>query len=126
MAWLDDHYIRNLLDGREKWGTLLSLTAIGSLFMFLSEHPYTGWVNLAPILIGLYGTLFVLVADCYYEQAEAFAAAMETKAEEKASQVKNKPWSTFIWTIGFFGWLHIMAPLILGILATLVLYYGKK
>ena len=124
MAWIDDKYIRNLLDGRERWGTLLSVTAVAAFPLFLAEHPHRSWVNLGPLAVGLFGTFFVLVVDCYYEQAEAFANAREKSGENALAQVKSNKWYSYISSIGILGWLHILAPIILGALATLVLYFG--
>ena len=126
MKWDNDEYVRTLLDGREKWGTFLSLTAIAALFSFLSQTAYANWVNFIPLAIGAFGALFVLVAACYLEQAEASSRAMERGGELAAKQIKDAVWSTFIRKVGIFGWLHITAPPLFGFLATVALCCGKN
>ncbi len=127
MAWIkEDEYIRDLLDKRERWGVVLSLTAVAGLFIFLSDHPntYSSLVNLAPFLIGAFGSLFILVVDCYYEQAKAISNALSKNNEDEASRHKDNRWYIYIRSIGFLGWLHILAPIVIGALATLTLYCG--
>ena len=121
MAWNDDRYVRNLLDARERWGILLSLTAVVGLFLFLWDHSHCSWVKLGPVVIGAIGSFFVFVVDCCYEQAEAIADA-KTKEDKKRS--KKLKWHAFAGDIRFLGWLHILVPIVLGSLATLTLYYG--
>ncbi len=124
MAWFDDKYIRNLLDARERWGTLLSLTAVSGLLLFLADHPHHSWVNLGPVAIGAFGSLFVLVVNCYYKQAEDFANARSKSDEEEVKRIKADGWHTYASHIGFLGLLNILAPIALGAIATLTLYWG--
>lgn len=118
MAWDDDPYTRKLLDARERWGTLMSLTAVAALLMFLSDHSHSNWIKLGPLVLGVYGSLYVLVVNCYYKQGAAVATA-ENKEEEKA-----KKWYVYAPRIRILGWLHILAPVVLGAFATLTLYCG--
>ena len=119
MPWVDDAYIRNLLDTRERWGVLLSLTAVAGTLVFLSDHPHQPWLNAGPLVIGVFGSLFVLVVNCYYKQAEAFASA---ETDEARGAVRTKKWFTFAGSIRFLGWLHILAPTLVGTLAMVALF----
>ena len=124
MAWVDDRYIRRLLDARERWGTLMSLTAVAALLLFLSDHPHRNWVNLGPLVLGACGSFYVLVVNCYYKQAEAFANARGKSDEEQVARIRAKKWHAYVPSVGILGWLHILAPIVLGAFATLALSYG--
>jgi hypothetical protein len=124
MPWSDDTYVRRLLDGREKWGTVLSLTAIAGLLVFLAEHEHKDWVKLAPTMVGFVGTWYLLVVNCYYKQAEAIAEASETRDSDLEDEPKKAQWLQFFSKIGFLGWFQLLIPLFVGMLATLVLYFG--
>lgn len=121
MAWNDNKYIRDLLDKRERWGAILSLTAVAGLLFFLWDHPHRSLVKLGPFAIGAFGSLFILVVDCYYKQAEAIADA---KTKEDKDKIKKLKWYKYVLSIKILGWLHILAPIVIGVLATLVLYCG--
>jgi len=121
MAWSDDKYTRRLLDGREKWGTVLSLTAIAATLLFLADHPHRCWLNLGPIALGALGSLYVLVVNCYYEQAAAMA---EAKNEADKTAIRSYLWVTFARQIGFLGWLNIVIPLLIGVSVTIALCLG--
>jgi len=124
MAWHEDKYIRQFLDAREKWGTFLSLAAVAGLLLFLADHPHRPWVNLGPLVIGAFGSLFVLVVNCYNEQAEAIAQAQSKDDKDAVKQSKAAKWHKYAGDIGFLGWLHILAGIALGTLATLALFFG--
>jgi hypothetical protein len=116
MPYSDDHYIRELLDRREKWGVLLSLTAIAGLLLFLSDHPHRNCVNFAPLLIGLCGSFFVFIVNCYNHQAKAIADGVAKPRETR--------WHEYVKDIGILGWLHILVPVFVGALAAATLLYG--
>jgi len=125
MVWIkEDAYIRNLLDTRERWGVLLSLTAVAGLLIFLSDHPHHSWVNLGPFVIGVFGSLFILVVNCYNKQAEAISNALSKNNKDEANRHKDNGWYIYIPSIRILGWLHILAPTVIGALATLILYCG--
>lgn len=127
-AWPDDKYIRRLLDARERWAFFLSLAGIAGLGVFLADHPpRQSSVYLGPLLIGLFGSFFVLVVNCYYKQAKAIANARGKGNEAELAEHDKRKWHTYArgdLGIGFLGWLHIVIPIVFGALATLTLIFG--
>ena len=121
MAWRDDRYVRELLDTRERWGVLLSLTAIAAMLVFLAENPHRAWVKAAPLALGVLGSLYVLLVNCYYEQAEEIANAATDDAREDAKRARAL---AFAGRVGILGRLHIVAPVLVGALASLTLWFG--
>ena len=125
MAWMDDNYIRTLLDAREKWVTVLSVTAVAGSLVFLANHPHHSWLNLAPLAIGAFGSFYILVVNCYNEQAQALADAKEIKADESMIKgIRDAAWITFASRIGCLGWINIIAPISIGTVSTAALYFG--
>ena len=110
-----------MLDAREKWGVLLSLTAIAGLLHLLSDQSHFTRVNVAPAVIGVFGTFFVLVVNCYNKQAEAIANAQTEIDKEKNRSLK---WYKYALRIKTLGWLHILAPIVIGTFAMLMLFFG--
>ena len=123
MAWAKDEYVRNLLDRRERWATVLSMTAVAASVLFLADHPHRSWLNLAPLAFGALGSLYVLVVNCYYKQAEAIANA---KGEAEKEQIKARRWVSFAQEIRFLGRLNIVVPVVIGGFATLAMYFGLQ
>lgn len=127
--WHEGPYIRVLLDGREKWGTFLSLTAVAGTLVFLADHPHSlaRWLDLGPVVIGAAGSLFVFVVNCYYKQAKAIAIARETPGNEhQVKENEDARWLTFASRIGILGWMHVAVPAFLGGIASLALIYGLQ
>ena len=125
MAWTDDSYIRTLLDAREKWVTVLSVTAVAGSLVFLSDHPHRSWLNLAPLAIGAFGSFYILVVNCYNEQAQALADANEAKADNSVIKgIRDAAWITFASRIGCLGWINIIAPIAIGAVSTAALCFG--
>jgi hypothetical protein len=83
MSWQQDKYIRGMLDSREKWVTVISVTAASAMLLFLADRPHAIWLNIGPMFVGAIGSLFVLVINCYYKQAELIASATGNKARQK-------------------------------------------
>jgi len=127
MAWPDDRYTRGLLDAREKWSTVLSMTAMAGLVYFLSDHPHCYWLKLSPLAVGAFGTFYVFVVNCYYEQAEAIAnARSEPPDQAKLDPIIAAGWIAGVCRIGFLGWMNTLAPLLVGVFATLALCFGLR
>ena len=124
MSWQDDKYQRKLLDGREKWGTVLSITAVVGLLLFLADHPHSYFLNFSPIFVGLLGSLYVVAVNSYYKQAEAISKAKEIGNKEKADSIRAKSWYKFTHRIRFLGWFNSIVPLVLGILVFVALTWG--
>ena len=124
MPWDDDSYIRNVLDGREKWGTVLSVTAAAALLVFLADHPHAAWVDFGPLLVGAMGSFYVLVVNSYHKQAEAIAEARSKGRANEADTLKKKCSLTFVLRIRLLGRINIFAPVLVGLLATCVLRFG--
>jgi hypothetical protein len=125
MAWENDEYVRRLLDGREKWGTVLSTTAVAALLVFLWDHPHGRWLDFGPVIVGFFGSFYVLVVNSYYEQAEAIANAREnTGGDSTIERIRARCWCEFVCQIGFLGWFNLMVPFAVGIFATLALLFG--
>lgn len=110
-----------MLDAREKWGTLLSLTAIAGLLHLLSDQARFTWAYVGPVVIGAIGSFFVLVVNCYNKQAKDIANAQTKIEKEKKSDLK---WYKYILRIRFLGWFHILAPIVIGAFAMLMLLLG--
>lgn len=119
--WSNDNYIRDLLDRREKWATVLSLSATAAAFVFLSNHSPKDWLKFIPSAIGVFGSLYVFTVNCYYEQAEEIAK-QPTKA--KKTNIKKRCLMSFGSSIGFLGLLNVAAPAIAGIIGTFALFKG--
>lgn len=124
MVWRDDQYIRTVLDGREKWGTVLSLSAVAGLFLFLAEHCHHGWLDYSTVVVGFLGSFYVIVVNCYYEQAEAVSKALEHDGESDAQRIKDRWALSFCRDIGILGWMNNVAPFALGVFATVALSAG--
>ncbi|MGE0375634.1 MAG: hypothetical protein AB7Q45_09490 [Planctomycetaceae bacterium] len=122
MVWENDDYVRRLLDGRERWGTVLSVTTIAGLLVFLWDRPHRSWLNLVPFIVGLCGTVYVLAVNSYYEQAEGIANARNSPAgEAEVRRIKAICWIAFARQIGFLGWFNVIVPVAVGAFATLAL-----
>ncbi len=120
-TWRNDQYIRDLLDRREKWVTVLSLSAAAAAFVFLADHPHETWLKFAPLVIGAFGSLYVFVVNCYYGQAEEIS---KKKTEAEKETVKERWCTSFAGSIGFLGCLNTLAPVLIGVLATVALFHG--
>lgn len=103
VGWNDYSYERSLVDQREKWAVGLTLSAIGAVSYALFEKPHIRLADFLPLTLALWGSAFVYAVNCRHSEKRAKQTA-ETKK------------------IRYMGWMHIVTPLVVGMLAFIVLF----
>ena len=102
-AWKAAPYIRKLLDTRERWVTVISLTAIALSFNLAVEKKVD--IGRLPIWIGLAASIYIAVVNCYYKGAEAEGAKTGWRS------------LLLIYKIGPLGLLQVAIPVVCGVIA---------
>jgi len=121
VSWPNDAYVRPFLDSREKWGTVMSVTAAAGLMVFLADQPHKDWLKYGPLVIGVFGSIYVFLVNCYYKQAEAMAGSSSDKEKQST---RAKSCLSFAHKLRILAWMNSLVPLLVGSAASVALKFG--